>query len=54
MHCQPQRELAPIHVPLMGRAKKELENMERLGVTLHVKEPSELCARMVVVSKANV
>ena len=42
-----------VPIPLMDRVREELKNMERLGVISRVEEPSEWCAGMVVVPKAN-
>ena len=42
-----------VAVPLMGAVKQELERMERLGVIAKIQEPTEWCAGMVVVPKAD-
>ena len=42
-----------IALPLLLRVKAELQRMEDLGVISKVKEPTEWCAGMVVVPKAN-
>jgi len=42
-----------VAVPLMGRVREELQRMERLGVIAKVEDPSDWCASMVVVPKAN-
>ena len=41
-----------VAIPLMPAVKAELERMERMGVISSVEEPTEWCARMVVVPKA--
>ena len=40
-------------IPLLPRVKEELEQMEQLGVTERVEQPTEWCAGLVVVPKAN-
>ena len=42
-----------VAVPLMGKVREELERMERLGVIAKVEVPTDWCAGMVVVPKAN-
>ena len=42
-----------IALPLLPKVKAELQRMEDLGVISKVKEPTEWCAGMVVVPKAN-
>lgn len=40
-----------ISLPLVGPVKEELQRMEALGVISRVEEPTDWCARMVVVPK---
>ena len=42
-----------VAVPLLPKAKQELERMQSLGVITEITEPTEWCAGMVVVPKAN-
>ena len=42
-----------VAVPFMGAVKQELERMERLEVITKIQEPTEWCAGMVVVPKAD-
>jgi len=42
-----------VAVPLMGRVREELQRMERMGVIAKVEGPTDWCAGMVVVPKAN-
>ena len=40
-----------VAVPLLPEVKKELTRMEQLGVIEKIEEPTEWCARLVVVPK---
>lgn len=40
-----------VAIPLMQPVKEELERLERLGVIARVEQPTDWCARMVVVPK---
>ena len=42
-----------VPIPLMQQVRNELDRMERLGVISRVEDPTEWCAGMVVVPKAN-
>ena len=42
-----------VAIPLLPRVKEELERMEQLGVIERVEQPTEWCAGLVVVPKAN-
>lgn len=42
-----------VAIPLMKQVKDKIERMEQLGVIVRVSEPTEWCAGMVVVPKAN-
>ena len=42
-----------VPIPLMQQVRNELDRMERLGVISQVEDPTEWCAGMVVVPKAN-
>lgn len=42
-----------VAVPLLASGKQELERMETLGVIAKVEQPTEWCAGMVVIPKAN-
>ena len=42
-----------VSIPLMQQVRNELDRMERLGVISRVEDPTEWCAGMVVVPKAN-
>ena len=42
-----------VPIPLMKAVKQELERMEKLGVISRISEPTDWCAGMVVVPKAN-
>jgi len=42
-----------VAIPLLPRVKEELEQMEQLGVIERVEQPTEWCAGLVVVPKAN-
>ena len=42
-----------VAIPLLKPVKQELQRMEELGVIAKVKEPTDWCAGMVVVPKAN-
>ena len=42
-----------VAIPLMPKVQKELERMEKLGVIEKVEDPTEWCAGMVVVPKAD-
>ena len=42
-----------VAIPLMSAVKRELQRMKDLGVIVEVKEPTEWCAGMVVVPKAD-
>ena len=42
-----------VAIPLMKQVKDEIERMEQLGVIVRVSKPTEWCAGMVVVPKAN-
>ena len=40
-------------IPLLARVKEELGKMEKIGVVSKIESPTDWCAGMVVVTKAN-
>ncbi|KAJ8355042.1 hypothetical protein SKAU_G00226090 [Synaphobranchus kaupii] len=40
-----------VPLPLMGKVKEEIDRMEKMGVITKIEEPTDWCARMVVVPK---